>query len=182
MFRRAQDRIRTYYYKTKDELVKSPDLSSLKVNGLLKQLQDMLKAVCYFGCYFDRRCGGPKIGDGLLKSLCDEKGNFECQGRWDKDKCLYNVGHEINPYKSKEDRIVFQTWNLDHSIERSRAVIPAIKKALREEDVKNGKNNLELDIKSIFSDLFTLNNLKFVHIVCHDKGAHFSKEAGPYLM
>lgn len=177
MFRRAQDRIRTFYYRTKEELLKAPDLPSLKLQRLLKKLQEMLKTVSYFGCYFDRNYS---TNNNRMKSICDCKGLFECQGRWDKDGCLYKGGHVINPYKSREDRIIFQTWNLDHNIERSRAIIPAIKYALKESE--NGKLNYEIDLKGIFNDLFTLKNLKLVHIVCHDKAAHLSKCAGPYLI
>lgn len=182
MFRRAQDRIRTYFYKTRDELVKSGKVPPSQVQNLFSQLQEMLKSVKFFGCYFDRTF---PPSDGPQKSLCNTKGTIMCQGRWDKKDCLYPSGHEINPYKSREDRIVFQTWNLDHTIERSRSVIPAIKEALAEgaeDENKNGKCKLDIDVKAIFRDLFTLSNLKMVHIVCHDKGSHFSMSAGPYLL
>lgn len=180
MFRRAQDRVRTYYYKTKDELLKSKDIPLARVMCLLNDLQSRLKTVRYFGCYFDRSAC---MGDGYLKSICDEKGEFACQGRWDKEVCLYNPIHKINPYTSREERIIFQTWNLDHLKERSRSVIPAIYQALKNEvNYKNIELDSYIDVKSIFNDLFTLKNLKFVHIVCHDKGAHFSKTAGPYFL
>lgn len=181
MFRRAQDRVRTYYYKTKDELVKNKELPPTRLQNLLNDLQVELNRVKYFGSYFDRSyC----IGDLLLHSLCNDVGTFVCEGRWDKQGCLYEPPHSINPYKSPEERIVFQTWNLDHTVERSRSVIPAICKALIEADEKkNGnKNKVSVDTKKIFDDLFSKRNLKFVHIVCHDKGAHVSKIAGPYLI
>lgn len=181
MFRRAQDRIRTYYYKTKDELLKNKDLPPEQLKILLADLQGELKSVNSFGCYFDRTYG---IGDIQLKSLCDETGKFSCHGRWDKMECLYKSIHSINPYSSKEERLVFQTWNLDHTIERSRAIVPAICEALiKQNTTKNGDTSKrKIDTRRIFDDLFTLNNLKFVHIVCHDKGAHNGKIAGPYLM
>lgn len=179
MFRRAQDRVRTYYYKTKDELVKNPDLPSERLQVLLKELQDNLKAVGYFGCYFDR---SKAIGDTDIKSICDENGSFSCGGRWDKKICLYVPVHTINPYKSREERVVFQTWNLDHGIERSRSIIPAICSALKETRVQNCKKKKEIDSEKIFSDLFTRDNLKLVHIVCHDKAAHSGTIAGPYTI
>lgn len=180
MFRRAQDRIRTYYFKTKDDLLKNRNLPPNKLQNLLSDLQMELKRVKYFGNYFDRSyC----IGDLPLHSLCNEKGTFTCEGRWDKPACLYEPMHNINPYKSREERIVFQTWNLDHTIERSRSVIPAICEALvGGEGRKNGKTKGSVNVKKIFDDLFSKRNLKFVHIVCHDKGAHVSKIAGPYLI
>lgn len=179
MFRRAQDRIRTYYYKTKDELLKSKDIPQSIIMCLLNDLQSRLKTVRYFGCYFDRNAC---MGEGNLKSICDAKGEFTCQGRWDKEICLYNSAHKINPYTSREERIIFQTWNLDHTKERSRSVIPAICEALKDERLCEETEYSIIDVKSIFNDLFTTKNLKFVHIVCHDKGAHLSKTAGPYLL
>lgn len=180
MFRRAQDRIRTYYYKTKDELLKSKNIPLARVAYLLSDLQSRLRTVKYFGCYFDRNASR---GEGNLKSICDEKGEFSCQGRWDKEACLYSPVHKINPYTSREERIIFQTWNLDHLKERSRSIIPAICEALKEEErtVKASEDS-NIDVKGVFNDLFTLKNLKIVHIVCHDKGTHFSKTAGPYLL
>ena len=179
MFKRAQDRIRTYYYKTKDELQKKDNIPPERLQNLLKELQELLKTVSYFGCYFDR---SKAIGDSKTVSLCDETGKFLCQGRWDKLNCLYVPVHNINPFKSREERIIFQTWNLDHNVERSRSVIPAICDALLHDDKINGKKKREIDVKKIFNDLFTLHNLKFVHIVCHDKGSHTTKVAGPYLI
>lgn len=181
MFRRAQDRIRTYFYKTREELLKNPSLLQANVRFLIEELRNRLKIAQFHGYYFDRRWP--------TKSLCDSKGDFVCQGRWDRDKCLYVPQHRINPYASREGRIVFQTWNLDHGVERSRAVVPAVCVALKRlegvviGDVGGDENKLKcLDIKGIYDDLFSLGNLKFVHIVCHDKGAHKEKVAGPYLM
>ncbi|KAK4874430.1 hypothetical protein RN001_013790 [Aquatica leii] len=180
MFRRAQDRIRTYYYKTKQELLKDKDISPEQLRLLLIDLHDSLKFVKFFGCYFDRTYA---IGDVSLKSLCDDTGKFVCQGRWDKPACLYKPMHSINPYTSREARIIFQTWNLDHSVERTRAIIPAINKALSSQDAPiNGTTLRKVDSKKIFNDLFSVNNLKFVHIICHDKAVHAGKYAGPYLM
>lgn len=191
MFRRAQDRIRGYYYKTKDDL-KNRRLPRKKLDTLLVQLQEMLKKHHFFGCYFDRRCA-TFVNEPIAtktttttslekKSICDAYGKFLCEGYWNKANCLYDVNHAINPYKSREARIIFQTWNLDHVIERSRAIIPAICDALSSNDYDNNKiKRRTLDVDKIFNDLFTLNNLKFVHIVCHDKGTHNNK-AGPYLI
>lgn len=179
MFRRAQDRIRTYYYKTKSDLREKKDVPQDKLVYILNELQSRLKTVKYFGCYFDRNAS---IGDANLKSICNQNGDFTCQGRWDKDSCLYTPVHQINPYTSREERIIFQTWNLDHSKERSRSIVPAIVGALKEDskDIKF-KDDTNINVKGIFNDLFSTRNLKFVHIVCHDKSAHFSKAAGPYV-
>nr|CAD7199780.1 unnamed protein product [Timema douglasi] len=109
-------------------------------------------------------------GDVLTQRLCDDRGEFQCQGRWDRPECLYNESsrHVINPYCSKEARVLFQIWNLDHRIERSRTVVPAILEAASISVQEHRKVNCSY----FFTLLFTLSNLKLVHIVCHDKGAH----------
>ncbi|KAK9885136.1 hypothetical protein WA026_010647 [Henosepilachna vigintioctopunctata] len=185
MFRRAQDRIRTYFYKTREELRKRSDLPQEKLQFLLFELHNRLKNSKYNGHYFDRR----KYNENdILRCICDKDGNFICQGRWDKEQCFYNASHMINPYKSREERVVFQCWNLDHVKERSRSIIPAICDALKKESsLENGdatvllSTQVLLDVKSIYNDLFTTKNIKLVHIMCHDKGAH-SNKAGPYIM
>lgn len=275
MFRRAQDRIRMYFYKTKQELLKTNDivLPQKQLQSLMLELKTKLEMNKFHGYYFDRACAGNEN----MKSICDVWGAFTCQGRWDKDRCLYHPTHSINPYVSREARIIFQTWNLDHNKERSRSIIPAIRVALRlcgdhrnhrdrfddgrGRNVENGKicrplsfsigsfngenvapnarnnvvfeqnkvkedkivaddgdfvdtgseidgrsvanvvnsdqnvanvastdknvvgvKNVNLDVKGIYDDLFTIKNLKLVHIVCHDKGAHTTMKAGPYFV
>ena len=62
-----------------------------------------------------------------FKRICDENGQFRCEGRFDQDNCKYGglvnsenesgdstMVHFINPYESSEARILFSTWNLDH--------------------------------------------------------------------
>lgn len=113
----------------------------------------------YFGCYFDRsRC---KVsGDTPLKCLCDEIGTFTCKGMWNSKACAYEPKHTINPYATRESRILFQTWNLDHRIERKRFIVPAV------------LGTKKIDFQLVYNDLFTLKNLKLVNIVCHDKCKH----------
>ncbi|XP_044759058.1 DNA fragmentation factor subunit beta [Coccinella septempunctata] len=185
MFRKAQDRIRTFFYRTKEELRKHTELPQDELQFLLLELNNRLKNSKYNGHYFDRRKWHE---DDILKCICNESGNFSCQGRWDKERCLYETSHQINPYRSREERIVFQCWNLDHVKERSRSIIPAIREALKHKlTLENAKNfaslkkEIYIDTKSIYNDLFTTKNLKLVHIVCHDKGAH-NEKAGPYLL
>lgn len=49
-----------------------------------------------------------------MEPLCDSKGEFHCSGTWNLDKCAYAGRHKINPYRSKEEMVLFSTWNLDH--------------------------------------------------------------------
>ncbi|XP_073326978.1 DNA fragmentation factor subunit beta [Pagrus major] len=120
-------------------------------------LGEMLKTARYNGCYFDRTQEEPD-------RLCTPQGWFTCQGSFDQDKCLSL--HSINPYSSQESRIVFSTWNLDHRIEKKRTVIPALLEALQ-----NHKST-DINLNYFYCLLFTRENLKLVHIVCHKKGAH----------
>ncbi|XP_066599022.1 DNA fragmentation factor subunit beta [Prorops nasuta] len=99
-------------------------------------------------------------------ALCNGNGEFKCEGVWNTEKCLYGDRHRINPYRSKEELVLFSTWNLDHKIERSRTLIPQLIEISKQEKVK------EKEIIDMYEKLFTIKNLRLVHIVCHDKGSH----------
>lgn len=130
-------------------------------------------------------------------SLCNYKGEFECKGVWSKKKCLYSGKHKINPYRSKEELILFSTWNFDHKLVFRLILLfsdwkewPKIKliriyyffflfriersrslvpKLL--EMASSKTYNID-DIISIYEDFFTIKNMRLVHIICHDKGSH----------
>ncbi|XP_070963859.1 DNA fragmentation factor subunit beta-like isoform X2 [Oncorhynchus clarkii lewisi] len=116
-----------------------------------------LKSDKYNGCYFNRK-------EKEQNRLCTQEGWFSCQGAFDHDEC--KSLHSINPYGNRESRILFSTWNLDHGIEKKRTVIPTLVEALQ----KHKSSNINLDY--FYKLLFTRENLKLVHIVCHKKGAH----------
>ncbi|KAL4831999.1 hypothetical protein H8958_018383 [Nasalis larvatus] len=126
----------------------------LRVLGSMCQ---KLRSVQYNGSYFDR---GAKGGG----RLCTPEGWFSCQGPFDMDSCLSR--HSINPYSNRESRILFSTWNLDHIIEKKRTVIPTLVEAIKEQDGR------EVDWEYFYGLLFTSENLKLVHIVCHKKTIH----------
>ncbi|XP_011933978.1 PREDICTED: DNA fragmentation factor subunit beta isoform X3 [Cercocebus atys] len=126
----------------------------LRVLGSMCQ---KLRSVQYNGSYFDR---GAKGGG----RLCTSEGWFSCQGPFDMDSCLSR--HSINPYSNRESRILFSTWNLDHIIEKKRTIIPTLVEAIKEQDGR------EVDWEYFYSLLFTSENLKLVHIVCHKKTIH----------
>lgn len=114
------------------------------IHSCIEFFKNRLKSDGYFGCYFDRRCAvGAKIKEEFdsprkrLKmekrknfdkiegeecqsydkfSYCDVLGNFVCQGKWKVEQCEYVHEHQINPYLSREARIIFSTWNLDHRL------------------------------------------------------------------
>lgn len=128
------------------------------------------------------------INDTTLKanyyvSLCDELGNFQCHGIWCDDQCRYN-NHKINPYASRENFILFQMWNLDHQIEITRTVIPKILGDIHDIVVecaqckKHKQPAAMLSAMEYFLELFTMHNLRLVHIVCHDKAGHNLKSNG----
>lgn len=224
MARRSQDRIRGYFYKTKEECLKSNIYrTNAKARELLEQtltiFQHILIGMDYFSSLFNRKWEnrhdivrkqdedddvdatptGPPckkrremireiLSDSQLKnkffvSLCNRNGDFLCHGSWDRDTCKY-VGHQINPYASRENVILFQVWNLDHQIEITRSVIPSLLADVlrlaegRATCRKHNRRGKTVSIVKYFCELFTMANLKLVHIVCHDKGCHGLKSKG----
>lgn len=213
MRRKAQDRIKGYFYKTKDELTKSSLYrSNIKARQIIDELLDdfflFLNGVEYFSCLFDRshepkfileqrdetdatnvkpkrrRIDSEtktKIGssDHFIKlqvALCNDLGNFDCHGIWNAKNCSYE--HKINPYSSRESVVLFQIYNLDHQIEISRSIFPSILKNVEELVVQNklctlhNKTAVGISVLTYFQEIFTIRNLKIVHIVCHDKASH----------
>ncbi|XP_063700757.1 DNA fragmentation factor subunit beta [Culicoides brevitarsis] len=224
MRRRSQDRIRGYFYKIKDELVrsevykKSPKGKKI-ILDILDAWKHLLAGTDYFSCMFDRSYDAKhdvvknneftdeidaarfltkkrriemenfiakdKMTDlqKLRLSLCSIKGDFRCFGEWSKTICDYQ-NHTINPYASRENLILFQTWNLDHQAELCRTVLPSLLENL--EILLHGKaicdqhrtKAVHVSLLTYFKEIFTVANLKLVHIVCHDKGGHELKSNG----
>lgn len=187
MSKRVKDRMRGYLYKTKTAL-QSSDIYVQSKNGLGKKLIDqfltdlrkILDSNKFNHGYFNRK---------EQSRICSENGLFECGGLWDINKCAYEGDHLINPYRSREERIIFQTWNLDHKIELSRSIIPKIIEGIEmlyNGDIrcivceKRGKLG-GLDTDRYYLQIFTRENLKLVHIVCHYKGKH-AAESGVYTL
>lgn len=232
MQRRGQDRIRGYFYKTKDELTKC---AIYRQNAMAKELIDemldlfrqLLSGFDFFSCIFDRshsrrltegavsnlvltteehkrnQGGGDEVdaprimpkrmklaiekslqndGNAIEKyrvALCNDRGDFSCMGLWNETTCKYEA-HIINPYVSRENMILFQVWNLDHQVEIRRTVLPSIVENLKrvienEADAIckiHNRRGKKLSVITYFIELFTLGNLKLVHIVCHDKSIH----------
>ncbi|NWQ83191.1 DFFB factor, partial [Columbina picui] len=126
-------------------------------NRITDLMSDKLKSVKYNGCYFDRR-------EEAAARLCTVEGWFSCQGPFDSADCPCK--HSINPYSNRESRILFSTWNLDHIIEKKRAVIPELAEAVKTRDGR------EVNWEYFYQLLFTVDNLKLVHIACHKKTNH----------
>lgn len=230
MGRRSQDRIRGYYYKTKDDLRKSDlyktnRLARDHIETMLTLFRHLLTQMDYFSHYFNRKCSNrhptvvaaaedavdaatPKkqiklnvnalfeqqmettsIGQRLCVALCNQYGEFRCQGLWNREECSYN-DHTINPYASRENAILFQIWNLDHRIEISRSIIPSILETVQAFVASTGgarsmvrcerhrRRARSVSVMKYFLEIFTVDNLKFVHIVCHDKGVHDGRRSG----
>ncbi|XP_070562023.1 DNA fragmentation factor subunit beta-like [Ptychodera flava] len=154
----AQGRVRKYLAGAKEYFEKE---GSNKTKGKLIKLQrafqEELKANDFHGNYFVRSAED--------ECLCDDDGWFTCQGSYDVEDC--SSAHTINPYSTKEARILFSTWNLDHVIEKSREVFPSIMIAV--ENIPKGK---DLNWLYFYQLLFTTKNLKLVHIACHKKETH----------
>lgn len=158
----AKSRIRGYYREAKDYISNIKQKKTKQgLQEILEEFQYMLKDNEYHGGMFARTNSSERF--------CDEDGLFECQGLYDQEECFDR--HTINPYGSKESRIVFSTWNLDHRIEKSREVLPSLEAAAA--SVQKGK---VVDLEYFYSLLFTTMNLKLVHIACHDKTIHTSQK------
>ncbi|KAK2720819.1 DNA fragmentation factor subunit beta-like [Artemia franciscana] len=160
MFKRCQDRIRGYLRSFVMQLKEHSEIACMDYFVVL--FKERLKCNMYHGHFFDRSAVD-------RERYCDESGDFPCQGEeyvpnLNQKSCCYT--HIINPYDSKESRVLFSTWNLDHIVERSRTVVPSLIEAWKN---RNGR----LVNWSYFYDLmFTTKNLRLVHPVCHNKKAH----------
>jgi DNA fragmentation factor beta subunit len=224
MERKSQDRIKGYFYKTKEELTsfemyrKNHNAKQL-IDEMLDFYQKVLAGFNYFSCLFNRKypvkhpslCADQvdakritkkmklsiesmlkddsaafeKYFDCCCVSLCSNTGEFKCQGLWNQECCNYKT-HIINPYLCRENLILFQIWNLDHQIEITRNVLPSIKENIRLVCTDGGENvcilhnkkGINLSLITYFLELFTVKNLKLVHIVCHDKCVHSVESKG----
>lgn len=157
MHKKAVSRIKGYYHKSKSDLLKNflPRFHPC-VDYIFQEFSRYLKENDTNGVYFVR---------GERGALCSCEGLFACEGVFDASQCT-NVGHSINPYMSREHLTMFGTWNLDHGIERSRTILPAMKTAVEE-----AMGRL-INIEYFYNLLFTKENLKIVHPVCHLKTVH----------
>ncbi|XP_034609292.1 DNA fragmentation factor subunit beta isoform X2 [Trachemys scripta elegans] len=153
----CESRIRSYMKEVSSSTSAVHPAAQAEYKRITDFMLDKLKSVKYNGCYFDRR-------EEEAVRLCTTEGWFSCQGPFDRDYCLCK--HSINPYSNRESRILFSTWNLDHIIEKKRTIVPTLAEAVKEQDGR------EVAWEYFYQLLFTLENLKLVHIACHKKTSH----------
>ncbi|XP_053864827.1 DNA fragmentation factor subunit beta isoform X4 [Malaclemys terrapin pileata] len=153
----CESRIRSYMKEVSSYTSAVHPAAQAEYKRITDFMLDKLKSVKYNGCYFDRR-------EEEAVRLCTTEGWFSCQGPFDRDYCLCK--HSINPYSNRESRILFSTWNLDHIIEKKRTIVPTLAEAVKEQDGR------EVAWEYFYQLLFTLENLKLVHIACHKKTSH----------
>ncbi|XP_074416545.1 DNA fragmentation factor subunit beta isoform X2 [Larus michahellis] len=153
----CESRIRSYMKEVSSFISNVHPTARDAYKGIIDLMSDKLKSVKYNGCYFDRR-------EEEAARLCTTEGWFSCQGPFDRDDCPCK--HSINPYSNRESRILFSTWNLDHIIEKKRAVVPELAEAVKTRDGR------EVNWEYFYQLLFTVHNLKLVHIACHKKTNH----------
>lgn len=162
----AETRMRGYLDHTKRELLSEQLPADSPQHEAILYFKKELCKTRYNGSYFDRLAPPGE-------NLCDSTGLFQCEGPYNECRC--SGLHFINPYASREARIIFSTWNFDHVIEKSRTIIPKLKAAL------SGPGALSVNL-SYFHDLLFCHkssqginsdgNLKLVHIACHVKKPH----------
>ncbi|XP_068150706.1 DNA fragmentation factor subunit beta [Drosophila tropicalis] len=109
-------------------------------------------------------------------SLCSNLGDFYCQGSYSDNGNCCSRQHSINPYASRENLILFQVWNLDHQIELCRSILPSlvanVEKLVTQPQLKcslHHKRVIDISVLEYFLEIFSLKNLKLVHITCHEK-------------
>jgi len=160
MKRNAKQRVRGYLSKAKElESSMKSKAARSKFVDILSLFRKMLEKDGFFEVYFDRSSKNVKT------RFCDGKGWFTCGGAHDQKNCSHR--HSINPYGSKETRVLFSTWNLDHQIEKSREVLPTLKMA-----IETCPETKQINTNYFYELLFTRNNLKLVDIRCHKKTKH----------
>eukprot|EP00794_Sanderia_malayensis_P015291 gene15291-16869_t len=156
----AKQRVRGYL-STSKEFINKADLNRSARDVCLQVIQtfrEELKRWNYFEDYFAR-------SGHLDVRFCDDSGWFHCGGRYNEKNC--EQLHQINPYGSRDHRVLFKTWNLDHRIEKSREVLPKLVKA-----VQDCPRTKVVNWEYFFALLFTKKNLNIVDIRCHDISAH----------
>lgn len=160
MKKSAKGRVRGYLNHSKD-FINNSDVDTASRKALLILLdvfRQELKNNRYFEDYFARSASSSA-------RMCDESGWFTCGGRYSEDEC--EQMHRINPYGTKDARILFKTWNLDHRIEKSREILPGLVKAVQE-----CPETKEVNWSYFFDLLFTRTNLKIVDVRCHVLSSH----------
>jgi DNA fragmentation factor, 40 kD, beta subunit len=159
----AKSRVRSYFYDARRavQAAVTPSVYKEVFDTIFQNFHATLVENEFYADYFGRRAA-------VEIRLCDAAGWFNCQGPFDADTCPSL--HLINPYDNKECRIVFSTWNLDHQIEKSRQVVPALLAAATA--VPKGAM---VNCNFFYGLLFTTANLRLVHIACHKKYEHATK-------
>uniref|UniRef100_A0A8D0BR56 DNA fragmentation factor subunit beta n=1 Tax=Salvator merianae TaxID=96440 RepID=A0A8D0BR56_SALMN len=153
----CESRIRGYMKEVGSFASATQPSIQAKFKAIVETMLEQLKLERYNGYYFDR-------SEDRKVCLCTPEGWFSCQGPFDKEHCTSR--HSINPYGNKESRILFSTWNLDHVIEKKRTVLPTLAEAVKNQDGR------EVNWAYFYQLLFTVKNLKLVHVACHKKSSH----------
>ncbi|XP_063293179.1 DNA fragmentation factor subunit beta [Pelobates fuscus] len=153
----CESRVRSYMKEVQSFGAIVDPVARDEYKRITETMSNELKAVRYNGRYFDRT-------EQKANRLCTSEGWFSCQGPFDVEACISK--HSINPYSNRESRILFSTWNLDHIIEKKRTIVPCLVEAVKE------CNGREINWQYFYNLLFTIENLKLVHIVCHKKTSH----------
>ncbi|KAF2357907.1 Apoptosis DNA fragmentation factor 40kDa [Trinorchestia longiramus] len=129
-----------HFVESQDEQEEEGSLVS-RVEQAIAHFKLCLKERKFNASYFDRSYPS------ACCRLCDSDGRFVCGGEYSQSHC--HAQHTINPYSARHNRIIFSTWNLDHMIEKSRSVIPALKQVLSTHQIA------DVNLDYFFDLLFT---------------------------
>ncbi|EDV58708.1 DNA fragmentation factor subunit beta [Drosophila erecta] len=143
-----------------------------------KRLRQVIKEYTKENCILDE----------WSTSLCSDLGDFYCQGSYSENGNSCSKQHTINPYASRENLILFQVWNLDHQIELCRTILPAlvanVEELVSHPQIKcslHNKQVVDISVLEYFLEIFSLKNLKLVHIVCHERVQRSNRSNGRLL-
>lgn len=83
--------------------------------GVKEVMEEVARVLAEFSAALGKE-DGPKTLFGKTKKdaqkICDDEGKFKCQGVYNQNVCHFH--HVINPYKTRQGRLHFQIWELDH--------------------------------------------------------------------
>ncbi|KAL7978554.1 hypothetical protein Chor_005536, partial [Crotalus horridus] len=152
----CESRIRGYMKEVGAYISTVPPALQMKFSGIAEAMLEKLKLEKYNGFYFDRK-------EETKCRLCTPEGWFSCQVSC---KEIEASGRSKGIERFYFPFRVALTGSPFPKIEKKRVILPTLAEAVKDCDGK------EIDWEYFYRLLFTTDNLKLVHIVCHKKTVH----------